>query len=116
MRVSVLPMAVLPTSRPAGSVREAAKLRVFQSDAYLSLDYQAQEGKLTAGDLEALSRKEVTVEKDEPLKLELAAFADCARHGLQPKVGGEQVAAAFELAIEITRRIETANSHVLSGC
>ena len=42
------------------------------------------------------------------LKLELAAFANCARHGHEPKVGGQEAAAALELAIEITRRIESA--------
>jgi predicted dehydrogenase len=83
------------------------KLRVFQSDAYLSLDYQAQEGKIHRLTPQGIVAEEVTVEKDEPLKLELAAFANCARHGLQPKVGGQEAAAALELAIEITRRIET---------
>jgi predicted dehydrogenase len=84
------------------------KLRVFQSDAYLSLDYQAQEGKIYRRGPEGITAEEVAVEKDEPLKLELTAFANCARHGQAPKVGGTEAAAALELAIEITRRIEAA--------
>ena len=90
------------------SPEKLRKLRVFQSDAYLSLDYQAQEGKIYRRGPAGIVAEEVTVEKDEPLKLELAAFANCARHGHQPKVGGQEAAAALELAIEITRRIEAA--------
>ena len=90
------------------SPEKLRKLRVFQHDAYLSLDYQAQEGRIHRLTPQGITAEDVTVEKDEPLKLELAAFAHCARHGLQPKVGGAEAAAALELAIEITRRIEAA--------
>ena len=82
------------------------KLRVFQSDAYLSLDYQAQEGKIYRRDGMAIVCEDVAVEKDEPLKLELAAFAECARHGLRPRVGGREAAAALDLAMRITKLIE----------
>ena len=86
------------------SPEKLRKLRVFQSDAYLSLDYQAQEGKIHRLTPTGIVEEAVTVEKDEPLKLELAAFANCARHGLQPKVGGSEAAAALDLALEITRK------------
>ena len=82
------------------------KLRVFQGDAYLSLDYQAQEGKIYRREGMEIVCEDVTVEKDEPLKLELAAFAECARHGLRPRVGGREAAAALDLAMRITRLIE----------
>ncbi len=81
------------------------KLRVFQSDAYLSLDYQAQEGKIYRREGMAIVCEDVTVEKDEPLKLELAAFAECARHGLRPRVGGREAAAALDLAMRITQLV-----------
>ena len=51
-------------------------------------------------------REPVPIEKDEPLKLELTSFVECARAGVQPKVTGHQATAALELALEITRRIE----------
>jgi predicted dehydrogenase len=90
------------------SPEKLRKLRVFQGDAYLSLDYQEQQGKIFRLGPGGIAIEEVTVEKDEPLKLELAAFANCARHGHQPKVGGQQAADALALAIEITRLIEAA--------
>lgn len=108
------------------------KLRVFQEDAYLSLDYQAQEGflyrlakpgeaesslfkKLLAGAHatvvsqfagKRVVREPVEIEKGEPLRRELADFLKCARLGAQPKVSGREATAALELALEITRRIE----------
>ena len=87
------------------------KLRVFQGDAYLSLDYQAQEGKIYRRDGMAIVCEDVVVEKDEPLKLDLAAFADCARHGLRPRVGGREAAAALDLAMRITRLIGEGNAN-----
>jgi predicted dehydrogenase len=48
------------------------------------------------------------VEKDEPLKRELADFVACARIGAQPKVGGQEATAALELGLEITRQIDAA--------
>ena len=111
------------------------KIRVFQQDAYLSLDYQTQEGymyrlaraeekessllqKVLAADDQAIVsefagkkivREPVEVEKGEPLKRELAAFLECARAGSTPKVSGYEATAALELAIEITNIIEASN-------
>lgn len=113
------------------------KIRLFQEDAYVSLDYQNQSGyllRLAADDEKESSllgkvfglatdasivtefagrrivREPVEVEKGEPLKRELSAFIDCARAGAQPKVGGREATAALELALEITRQIEAAGA------
>ncbi len=115
------------------SQEKVRKIRVFQPDAYLSLDYQKQDGYLlrVARDDEKEStfigkllgvaagstivtefagkrivREPVAIEKDEPLKRELISFVECARAGAQPKVTGHQATAALELALEITRKIE----------
>jgi len=92
------------------SPEKLRKLRVFQEDSYLSLDYQDQSGHIYKKDGLRITREEVSVEKDEPLKLELAAFIDCAADGLQPKVSGHQAAAALDVAMEITRLIEEGRS------
>ena len=112
------------------------KIRVFQKDAYLSLDYQKQEGyllRLAREDEKESSflgkilgvatdsmivtefagrkivREPVQVEKGEPLKRELADFLECARVGVQPKVSGREATAALEIALEITRIIDEHN-------
>ena len=114
------------------SPEKLRKIRVFQENAYLSLDYQAQEGfmfrlaetnapessllkKLLSAKESAIVsefagrkivREPVEIEKDEPLKRELASFLECARAGSTPKVSGHQATAALELALEITGLIE----------
>ena len=88
------------------SPEKMRKIRVFQSDAYLSLDYQNQTGEIHRLAGGQIAREAVEIEKDEPLKRELAAFVECARAGAQPKVSGYEGAAALELAIRITRQIE----------
>ncbi len=87
------------------SPEKMRKIRVFQSDCYLSLDYQEQGGQIHWRDGMSIQRAEVEVEKDEPLKLELAAFVSSVAHGHDPAVSGQQGAAALELALEITRLI-----------
>jgi predicted dehydrogenase len=82
------------------------KIRVFQEDAYLSLDYQAQTGEIYRRSAGGIERAEVEIEKEEPLKRQILAFIECARTGLQPKVSGFEATAALELAVEITKRIE----------
>jgi predicted dehydrogenase len=82
------------------------KIRVFQEDAYLSLDYQNQSGEIYRREGGKIVRGEVEIEREEPLKRQLAAFIECASTGRAPKVSGFQATAALELAVEITKRIE----------
>ena len=83
------------------------KIRVFQEDAYLSLDYQNQSGEIYRKGPTGIERASVEIEKEEPLKRQLVSFIECARTGLRPKVSGFEATAALELAVEITKRIET---------
>jgi len=84
------------------SPEKMRKIRVFQQDAYLSLDYQNQSGEMFRLVNGMITREAVEIEKDEPLKCELLSFVECSRKGIQPVVSGSQAAAALELAIEIT--------------
>ena len=83
------------------------KIRVFQEDAYLSLDYQGQSGEIYRRVNGRITRDAVAIEKEEPLRRQLASFLNCALTGGEPKVSGSHAAAALELAIEITKRIAT---------
>jgi len=84
------------------------KIRVFQEDAYLSLDYQGQSGEIYRRVNGQITREPVAIEKEEPLRQQLASFADCALTGGEPRVSGSHAAAALELAVEITKRIAKA--------
>jgi predicted dehydrogenase len=84
------------------SPEKMRKIRVFQQDAYLSLDYQNQSGEMFRLVNGTISREPVEIDKDEPLKRQLQSFVECSRRGSQPVVSGSEAAAALELAIEIT--------------
>lgn len=90
------------------SPEQMRKIRVFQENAYLSLDYQNQSGEMYRRTEAGLTREEVAIEREEPLKRELASFLECAATGRTPKVSGFQATAALELAVEITKRINSA--------
>lgn len=96
------------------SPEKMRKIRVFQEDAYLSLDYGAQTGQIYRKKLFRIAREEVAIEKEEPLKVQLRAFLDCARRGDRPKVSGQEAAAALQLATEITRCIRSSDGAALS--
>jgi predicted dehydrogenase len=82
------------------------KIRVFQEDAYLSLDYEKQSGEIYRRESGKITRDKVPIEREEPLKNQLASFIECASTGRQPRVSGFQATAALELAVEITKRIQ----------
>jgi predicted dehydrogenase len=81
------------------------KIRVFQEDAYLSLDYQNQSGEIYRHAGGRITRDKVEIAREEPLKGQLASFIECARTGREPRVSGFQATAALELAVEITKCI-----------
>jgi predicted dehydrogenase len=81
------------------------KIRIFQEDAYLSLDYQNQSGEIYRRVGGHITRDRVDIEREEPLKLQLASFVECASTGREPRVSGSQATAALKLAVEITKRI-----------
>jgi len=92
------------------SPEQMRKIRVFQENAYLSLDYQNQTGEMHRRTASGITREEVEIEREEPLKRQLSSFIECAKTGRAPKVSGFQATAALELALKITQRIEAARS------
>ena len=91
--------------------REAMrKVRVFQEDTYLSLDYQKQSGELCRIADGGISTDTVPIEKEEPLLNELRAFVECVREAGKPVVGGREASRALTLASEICRHIREGGS------
>jgi predicted dehydrogenase len=87
------------------SQKKVREIRIFQSNQYLSLDFMHQAGHIMERTPQGLHREEVPIEKGEPLKLELAAFAHCVRTEELPKVGAHFGFKALQIAIEITEQI-----------
>ncbi len=96
-------VANINTSRV--STKKVREIRVFQESGYISLNFMEQSGHLVRKKGLELQKEEIPIEKDEPLKLELAAFVECVKEKRSPKVGGEEGATALEVAMQITDQI-----------
>ncbi|MFH1799584.1 MAG: Gfo/Idh/MocA family oxidoreductase [Candidatus Omnitrophota bacterium] len=82
------------------------KIRIFQEDAYISLDYGAQSCKIFRKNGPEIAQETVDIEKAEPLKEELKFFLANIRSG--KSFGHPDTAArdALKLALEIARRVQ----------
>lgn len=87
------------------STKKVREIRVFQEAAYLSLDFMRQEGHFIRKQESGLVPETIPIEKEEPLKLELAAFVEAVRERKDPKVNGALGKTALELALTITDQI-----------
>jgi predicted dehydrogenase len=88
------------------------KIRFFQPDSYLSIDYAAQEVEgwrlvRRDGARPAIEGGPIPVERDEPLRRELADFVRAVRTRSKPLVDGEAGRRALELATRIAQKMES---------
>ena len=95
------------------SVKTERKLRIFEDDAYLSLDLQQKIltviRKRTAADGPGplpVTIEEQSLEPGDALKAEIDSFLDCIRTGRTPVVPGEAGLVALETAMRITEQVE----------
>jgi predicted dehydrogenase len=89
------------------------KIRFFQPSSYVSIDYAAQKVErwsleTGSGAAPSIQGGEIAVVVEEPLKLELADFAEAIAMRRAPRVTGEAGRRALALASEIADRIEIA--------
>jgi len=97
------------------SAERVRKIRVFQPDTYISLDYASQEislyrrlpGNPTLHPPQPprIVREEVVVEKEEPLRLQLASYLRSVRERTRPEVSGEEAVEALRAASQILAKI-----------
>ena len=101
-------VANLTTSRI--SPEKLRKIRVFQDDAYLSLDYMKQEGEIYKRLDGKITRDKIPLMKGEPLKNQLAEFLQNVREGTDPRVGGSHGFEALKLASQICGQMTSVGS------
>lgn len=98
------------------SMEKVRKLRLFQASQYISLDYTRQDVSVfslqgTAGaGTPQVSGSKLTPPREEPLKLELAAFLDAVRNRGPVECGGAEGIRALSLALEIRDQAEKAQA------
>lgn len=86
------------------------KIRVFQKNTYVSLDYQNQSGMMTRKSGRKIRSERVPIEKGEPLRNELATFVRCVREQNQPVVSGRHASEALRLAVAICEHVRKGGS------
>ena len=94
------------------SKERVRKIRFFQPDAYVSIDYAEQEVEgyrliRRDGERPQIQGGRLPVTREEPLKRELADFVRAVRDKRRPLVAGEDGLRALELAQAIADRMET---------
>ncbi len=97
------------------SIERLRKIRIFQPDTYISLDYASQEITLfrrlppdlasQPPQLPQIVREEVVVEKEEPLRLQLISFLSSVRERTRPEVSGEEAVEALRVASQILAKM-----------
>jgi predicted dehydrogenase len=83
------------------------KIRLFQEDSYISLDYVNQEVTLFKKTGYKIKKEKVKVKKTEPLREELSSFIECVRTGKRPIVSGIEGRRALAVALAILERIKS---------
>ena len=93
------------------SQEQVRKIRVFKTDAYLSLDYGEKKGEVAYRDGNGISREAAPTRDANALLLELEDFCQCIRQTekrgrvVDPVVSGRNGLAALELAEQILESI-----------
>lgn len=96
------------------SDKSMRKIRVFQHDAYISLDFSAQEVSVyrkieDEGRIPYIASEKPEIEPKDSLEEEIRCFLKAVKQKSEPLVSGESGRRALKIALEITKqlRIET---------
>jgi predicted dehydrogenase len=107
VRLSFADGAIANITASRVSDEKMRKIRIFQDDAYISLDYIEQKFSVYRKKENKILKEDVVLQKTEPLKEELKDFVRCVRDGHRPRVPGEEAKEVLELALEITHQIQS---------
>jgi predicted dehydrogenase len=96
------------------SVRKQRKIRIFQEDAYVSMDFVEHNIQIYRrifpqgqGGTPEITGELLETEKGDALRDEIRSFVDCARTGDAPRVSGADGLAALEVAFRILRKMKS---------
>jgi predicted dehydrogenase len=103
---------VANTTASRVSLKTERKLRVFNADAYVSIDLQqriltvVRKRVGAAGDALPVQIEEQSFDQGDALRAEIESFLNCIREGSQPVVTGEDGLRALQTAVRITAQVE----------
>ena len=82
------------------------KVRLFQKDCYISIDYIRQEAVISKKIKNKIVSKKIDIKKEEPLKKELISFLNCIINKKRPIVSGVEGYNALEVAHKIMKKLK----------
>ncbi|MDD4956986.1 MAG: Gfo/Idh/MocA family oxidoreductase [Candidatus Omnitrophica bacterium] len=85
---------------------ETRKIRIFQEDSYILLDFLHQDAILFRKTETSLIKEKINIHKKNALQIELRSFVDCVRNGQKPLVSGQEGRQALEVALAILEKIK----------
>ncbi|MBI4745559.1 MAG: gfo/Idh/MocA family oxidoreductase, partial [Deltaproteobacteria bacterium] len=88
------------------SSEKSRKLRIFQKDLYLLVDYQNMEIKKFFKKGNEILHESISIEKKEPLKEELKSFAECVISRSRPLVSAVEGRDPLKVALQIGEKIK----------
>jgi len=95
--------ALITASRIAPE--KTRKLRIYQKDSYISIDYQTQEVRRYFKKATDISFDVLKPENKEPLKEELSDFISCVQNRRRPRVSGKEAMVALEVVLKINKML-----------
>ncbi|MGD2278523.1 MAG: Gfo/Idh/MocA family oxidoreductase [Candidatus Omnitrophota bacterium] len=90
---------------------ETRKIRIFQENSYILLDYLHQEAQLFQNSPKGIEKYKIRIKKKEPLKVELKSFISCVKNREKPVISGHEGRQALRVALDILEKI---NSNYMS--
>jgi len=96
-------VANLTASRVSDEVMR--KIRIFQEDTYISLDYKDARASVYKKTGKQISKVDLPIEKEQPLQKELLSFVECVSKNQEPLVSGKTAREALAVALEIQKKI-----------
>lgn len=96
-------VANLTASRVSDEVMR--KIRIFQEDTYISLDYKEAKACVYKRTGQNIAKENLPIEKEQPLQKELQSFVDCVLEGKEPLVSGSVARDAVAVALKIQDQV-----------
>lgn len=81
------------------------KIRIFQEDTYISLDYRNAQACVYKKTGPSIAKEDLPIEKEQPLQKELESFLSCVASHKEPLVSGTVAREALSVALEIQNQI-----------
>ncbi len=106
VRISFANGCVANVTASRVSAERMRKIRFFQNDAYISLDYVAQNAKIFKRQDWQIIDEEINFSGERPLQKEIQSFIQCITDGTRPEVSGEDGRNVLKAAEQIEKSIK----------